>query len=164
MIAFLYAKLSDLSNFKLILGMCLIKVSVSFGLQRIAQSYFQEENFINTSLEGLEIGEIFLIAVIISPLIETFLFQFLLIEFIILLFSFIKIRGGRLISVLVSSSLFAATHPYSFIYLFSALISGLMYGTFYLVAKSKKGLNGFSVVYIVHSFYNLIVFLANEYY
>jgi len=164
MIASLYEKLSEVSNFKLILGMCLIKVSFSFGLQWISKSYFQNQDFINTSLEGLEIGEIFLIVVILGPLIETFLFQFVLIELIILLFKSIKIRGGQVIAVLVSSFLFAATHPYSFIYLFSALISGLMYGIFYLISKRKKGLNGFSVVFIVHSFYNLIVFLTNEYF
>lgn len=164
MIALLYLKLLELSKWKLVLGMCIIKVSVSFGLQWISQSYFQNEDFINTSLEGLSKSEIFLIVVVLGPFFETLLFQFFLIEFIIFLFRSIKIRGGRVSSVLVSSFLFAATHPYSFIYLVSALISGLMYGFFYLISKEKKGLNGFATVFAVHSFYNLIVFLTNEYF
>lgn len=163
MIASLRVKLLEISNWELVLTMCIIKVSVSFGLQYISQSYFEEEDFINTSLEGLEIGEIFLLTVIIGPLIETFLFQFLIIELVLLSFRKIKIRGGEFLAVLLSSILFATTHPFSFIYLFSAFISGIIYGIFYLIAKNRMGLNGFLVVFIVHSFYNLIVFFMNEF-
>jgi len=163
MLTYLYDKLSRINNFKLILVMCLIKVSVSFALQLISKSYFQNQDYINTSLEGMGTGVIFLIVVILGPLIETLLFQFLLIELVILLFKSIKIRGGQFIGVLVSSFLFAAAHPYSFIYLLSAFLSGVIYGFFYIISKNRKGLNGFLVVYIVHSFYNLIVFLTNEY-
>lgn len=79
MLTYLYDKLSRINNFKLILVMCLIKVSVSFTLQLISKSYFQNQDYINTSLEGMGTGVIFLIVVILGPLIETLLFQFLLI-------------------------------------------------------------------------------------
>jgi len=76
------------------------------------------------------LGEIFFYTVLLGPLFETFVFQYLIIN-ILLFFNF---KYG--IIVLISSVCFALDHSYNVVYVAFAFISGLFYASYYMYLKS----------------------------
>lgn len=156
--------INNLSNLKVIALMCAFKATLSLLISLIANLFLKEQDFINSSLEGFEVGEIFVIVVFLAPLLETFLFQFIFIELIIFIFQYFKIQKGEYFAILISSIVFSSTHNFSTFYMFNSLVSGLIYGWFYVFSKNKKGLNGFVTVFTVHSFSNLVAFFFNEFF
>jgi membrane protease YdiL (CAAX protease family) len=153
--------IEKLSVFKIIALMCAFKVFVSLFINLIGQIFLESQDFDNSSLDGLEGVGLFIVVVILAPLLESLLFQFIIIEAIILIFSYLKIKQDEVVAVIISSIFFSLTHTYSHFYLFISFIGGLILGSFYIFAKNKKGMNGFLTVFIVHSFSNLITFLIN---
>jgi len=96
--------------------------------------------------------EEFFTAVVFAPLIETLIFQYAFISYILG-----KWSNAYLVSCFVTASLFGLSHFYSPEYVFKTFISGLLFGTLYLVIV-KKNRNAFIVVAIAHSLYNFIGF------
>jgi hypothetical protein len=99
--------------------------------------------------------EAFIIAVFLAPLIETLIFQYSIIS------SFLEKRPKAfLFACIFSALLFGLSHFYSSVYILKTFISGLLFGTLYLVVSQKKQ-NAFIAVVIAHALYNLIVFCGN---
>ena len=98
--------------------------------------------------------EIFILSVIAGPLLETFLFQYLIIE-ILYKFKKINVRGILIISALA----FSLIHNYNFIYILVTFVSGLIYASYYLYLKIKKKKFPFLYVLALHSLYNFSVFI-----
>lgn len=96
--------------------------------------------------------EEFFTAVFFAPLIETLIFQYALISYILS-----KWSNAFLLSCIVTAILFGLSHIYSPEYILKTFLSGLLFGTLYLVAFKKKT-NAFIVVAVAHSIYNFIVF------
>jgi membrane protease YdiL (CAAX protease family) len=102
---------------------------------------------------------IFILVVILGPLVETFIFQFGVIE----LFALInKSRFIKVIALFVSSFLFGLSHSSSLEYIIKGTISGFLFSSCYLLAKERKDISPFVLVFIVHASSNLFVFIINE--
>lgn len=152
---------SSWSIFKTIAFICIFKAFLSSAISLIAQYFLPKSSFNNASLEGFESYELFLIVVVLAPLIETFLFQYLVIELILWAFSYLKIEYGEIVALIISTILFCITHNFSYFYLFNSFISGFIYSITYIIAKNKKDMNPFWTVFIIHSFSNLTTFVLN---
>lgn len=99
-----------------------------------------------------------LIAVIAVPLIETLLFQSLIIEIIC---KVIKRPGKNIIiAVVVSSVAFAFNHTYSTLYVIYTLCGGIIYALAYYFGRYRKE-GGIILVFLLHSFDNLLISLYN---
>lgn len=99
-----------------------------------------------------------IIAVLLAPIIETTIFQALIIEIV---FKFIKRpRLNIWIAILASSTAFALNHTYSFWYIFITFIAGVILALAYYLGKYRKE-GAFILVFIIHSMYNLLTSLYN---
>jgi membrane protease YdiL (CAAX protease family) len=101
-----------------------------------------------------------LIAIIVAPLIETLLFQALIIE---ITCRFIKRpRKNIWISVIASSVAFALSHTYSISYIFITFLAGIILALAYYLGRYRKE-GAVVLVFVIHSVYNLITSLYNMY-
>ncbi len=108
-----------------------------------------------------------LIAVIVVPIIETLLFQSLIIEVICKII--MRPRRNICIAVFASSLAFALNHTYSISYVIFAFFAGIIYALAYYLGRYRKE-GAIILVFILHamdnlsaSLYNMfIIILANE--
>lgn len=117
----------------------------------IASKLYREEG-INKGFIGFSGPlEEFFISVLFAPVLETYLFQFLPIEYI-------KKKFGKYnIGIGCSTILFAIAHTYNLIYFANALVAGFLFAYFYCIMKIYKSYPVFWLI-ILHSIYNLLVF------
>jgi len=111
------------------------------------------------TLSGIKL---FLLVVLAAPLLETLLFQTLVIEAIYSLFPKLDLTFLVVLSVISSASLFSLNHLHDVRYAVFGFGLGLIFSSSYLLAK-LKGFNAFLVVCVAHSCNNLFVFLIGEY-
>lgn len=107
--------------------------------------------------ENTSLTEIFFLTVIFGPLVETFLFQYLIIE---ILYRFKKIKCE--IILFVSALTFSLNHDYNITYIFITFISGLIYASYYLYLKMENKKFPFLYILGMHSLYNFIVFILDD--
>jgi len=94
-------------------------------------------------------------AVFLVPLIETAVFQ-LLVIFLLLRFT----RFSLWTVVSISALLFAATHHYSVFYIIYALWGGFIFATVFIACLQKKGYGlAFWTVVLIHALHNSFSFL-----
>ena len=89
----------------------------------------------------------------LAPLLETFFFQYLLIDGL-------KWKVSKNYLIVISACLFGLSHFYSIPYMIKTFIIGLVFGVCYLNWLKEKP-NSFMVTASVHSLYNLIVFVVD---
>jgi uncharacterized protein len=104
--------------------------------------------------------EQFFLAVIFTPIVETIIFHFMLLELLLFLFKNAKYKEYWV--VLISAIPFSLSHFYSTHYIIYSFFAGIILSTAYLVARKKEMLP-FAVVFIIHACYNLISFTYNNY-
>lgn len=107
-------------------------------------------------IEELSLIQIFIIIVIIAPLIETFIFQYLIIEF---LFRFKKIKIN--IIILVSALAFGSAHYYDLIYVLVTCVGGFIYASYYLYLKIKGIKFPFLYICSLHALWNFLLFILS---
>lgn len=100
--------------------------------------------------------EEFFLVVFFAPLLETLIFQYSIISYIL-----DKRPNAYLFSCIFSATLFGLSHFYSPEYILKTFFSGLLFGTLYLVVQNKNK-NAFFVVAVTHSVYNLIIFFLRQ--
>lgn len=150
-------RILHLSNKKFILhslfwGLCL---SIVLGM---ISGMINEESLRIDFLEKKGLLEIFLLTVIAGPLIETLIFQYVVIE------TGLKIidKQKNFILILVSALVFGISHFYSFLYVSLAFILGIYFGCIYVLSKEKEGINAFILVTIVHANINFCAFIIED--
>jgi len=99
-----------------------------------------------------------LIAVIVAPLLETLLFQSLIIEIICKIIK--RPRRNIYIPVIASSLAFALNHTYSLSYVIFAFFVGIIYALAYYLGRYRKE-GGIILVFILHAMDNLAASLYN---
>lgn len=99
-----------------------------------------------------------LIAVIVAPLLETLLFQSLIIEIICKIIK--RPRKNICIAVMVSSLAFALNHTYSLSYFIITLGAGMILAVAYYLGRYRKE-SAIILVALIHSIYNLSSTLYN---
>lgn len=92
---------------------------------------------------------------IIIPLIETFIFQYLIIEYV---GNIKKFKDKKFLIAVISAVAFSLSHYYNAFYIFYSFILGLFLAYTYILYKNK-GKNPFIVVMILHALRNLITTL-----
>ena len=90
---------------------------------------------------------------ILAPLIETIIFQYLI-------FEILKHRVKKGYIILISAVLFGLSHFYSWEYVLNTFIIGLVLAFAYGSWKNIK-IHPLIVVFFVHMFYDLILFFVN---
>ena len=106
---------------------------------------------------NLSLAEIFILTVIIAPLIETFIFQYLIIEF---LFRFKKIKVN--IIILISVLAFGCSHYYNLIYVLVMCVVGFIFASYYLYLKIKEIRYPFLYICSLHALCNFLVFILDD--
>jgi lipoprotein signal peptidase len=99
---------------------------------------------------------ILFLTVIIAPLLETFVFQYLIIEILY------KLKINDEIIIWVSALAFSLSHYYNFIYILAILFPGFLFSSFYLYLKKSKYKSPFLAVILLHAISNFIVFVIND--
>lgn len=100
----------------------------------------------------------FFIVVIAGPIIETFIYQYLIFKLYFYLFN--KTSSNIVVSILVSSVLFSLSHNYNYFAIVSTFLSGLVLGYTYFFANNRY-IPPFWCVTIIHSIHNLYGLLVN---
>lgn len=100
----------------------------------------------------------FLITIIVAPLIETLLFQSLIIELVCKLFK--RPRRNLYISVTASSVAFALSHSYSICYIIITFLAGIILALAYYLGRYRKE-SPIVLVFVIHAVYNLLTLVYN---
>ncbi|TAF67934.1 MAG: CPBP family intramembrane metalloprotease [Cytophagales bacterium] len=147
--------LLQLNLFSLILCSSLFITLNTFLLSRIVA-------FFDIAVNGPKfesMSQEFILVVVAAPIVETFIFQILIFELLLMVVG--KSRKG--IALFMSAFLFGLSHYYSWIYVVSASLTGLVLGYVYIIVVEKKISPLWTVwsVPFVHSLVNLYVFLLS---
>jgi len=95
----------------------------------------------------------FLLLVIVAPVLETIIFQFLILEFF---------RLGRInpsIAISISGLAFGSVHyfnSYCFFEFAATTLTGVLWAYFYMITKERKGVSAFLLIVSIHAFENLL--------
>jgi uncharacterized protein len=103
-------------------------------------------------MAGLNLIQKIAYASILVPVIETFLFQVIIINLVMKCTFF---KNIKLISILVSAFFFGLSHNYNLAYEINAFISGLILGYAYIFSK-RRGDSPFFITAFIHGLKNLI--------
>ena len=154
----LFDKLKRVSPIPLFFVIFILK-SVFYVITSFFATLYDPEIANTNIFEGLNLSlaETFTITVIIGPLIETFIFQYLIIEF---LFRFKKIKLN--IIILVSALTFGFTHYYNLIYVLVICVGGFIYASYYLYLKIKSIKSPFIYIFSLHALWNFLVFILDD--
>lgn len=106
--------------------------------------------------KSMSLNEIFVLSVIFAPLIETFLFQYLIVEIL----SRLKMNFNAII--VISAITFSLIHYYNFIYILVTFLSGVIYATYYVYLKFEKQKSPFMYIFALHALYNFTVFILDD--
>src|SRR5690606_23426995 len=104
--------------------MCVFKFTFSFFLMLAVIEFFNFENINDSYLQNIDVSNLFVLVVVIGPLIETFLFQFLVIEGIVLFLKTLSSKPVYVIAILTSAIFFALAHSLGFFNIILAFFSG----------------------------------------
>ena len=120
-------------------------------------------NFFDSSLIETELNtanfsllEIFFVTVLIGPVLETFIFQFLIIEILLKL----KIKNNLII--LISTLAFSLSHNYNLIYILLIIFPGILYSTYYLFLKIENQKTPFLNIFLLHLLSNFVSFILDD--
>tara|TARA_R110001583_G_C5514211_1_gene397004 strand:- start:71 stop:556 length:486 start_codon:yes stop_codon:yes gene_type:complete len=136
-------------NFILINFITLLLIVTPF----IFLKYFLNISSINTIMANSSNLKQFFVGVILGPIIETLIFQILVIKLVLI------ITNKKSIVIFSSAFIFGLTHYFSFFYFTYAFTVGLFFAYLYFLSELKK-INPFLTLLIVHSLYNLLIFLS----
>jgi membrane protease YdiL (CAAX protease family) len=140
---------------KLILLTLIVRLIFSLVVSYFAELY---DIRINTNaLKFDSIKEELFFVVIAGPIVETFLCQYFLINLIISLTRFLFKKESISLAIFISALIFGLGHQYNYMYMALTFISGLLYGTFFVIIKYRKQ-DAFTCTTIVHALYNLFAF------
>lgn len=169
MISLLHTQKADLINIYMEIKIFFLKInriiflSVSSVITTILSliiSYLlfiihPNENDIGFTSEKITVEII--VSILIAPVIETAFFFtsiFLIIKYL---------KKNMLYFVIISSILFGLSHYYSVDYIFYSSFIGIILSIFYIISEKRKQGNGFLDIVIIHSFYNLIIFIGRHF-
>jgi uncharacterized protein len=138
----------DIKKIKIFAILFISVASIKFLISYIFFIFMASTNASNFKFEN-RFHE-FITVLILAPLIETYLFQHLVLSRLL--------KYNYLLSVVVSSLMFSLVHLYSAKYFIYAFASGLTYSVSYIIAYRSR-LNPFLFVWSTHFSYNLFVFL-----
>ena len=148
-------KLEDKKFIQLFFLILLFKIINGYVFTYINHRFFKLENAI---FEELSEKEMFFLAIVLAPIIETLIFQL----FLYRLLDKTRINNMPIIIILMSFA-FSQAHWYHWLYVVAAFINGIFLNYFYLYTYKKKNeLIAVLLTIVLHSSYNLFGFLFVE--
>jgi len=145
--------INNLTMFKLIVYSFLFLEVFIVLPYLIIINYFKIETG-GADLSGKSIITIYFIGVIFVPLLETLIFQTVIINLVKKAFPKLPI-----ISIIISSVLFGLSHFYSIAYILYTILMGIIFAYSYILSQ-KKEYNPFLVVFSIHALHNLTTFIV----
>lgn len=143
-----------LSTFKFIIAMVLFSFLVVIPFIPLFSLY---EKYIGQmggpdNIKTISVISTVIAGSILGPIVETFIFQYGIIEIL----SSIKFFNKKnIIIAIISSLIFGFSHTYSWLYIFYGFTIGLVFAYSYLTYK-KKNFSAFGVVFLIHCIRNTI--------
>lgn len=137
------------------LSFVLLFLALSFLIVAISLLIYAPDSTGADFLHKKHPAELFLSTCIFAPLIETMVFQTLIIA---LARNFISKKIG--IQVFISALLFSLIHFYSIWYIVFAFLIGLIFATGYVIYQRNSEIKAFAAIACVHFLRNLISFIA----
>jgi len=109
------------------------------------------------------IVDVMIVTLIVAPLYETLIFQYLILKLPFRLFKLKKTKSNILILCIISSLFFGSQHYQNIGYMIFACIIGIYLAfTFaYVEFQSENKMNGYRLVAVIHFFINSIAFSLN---
>lgn len=134
----------------------LLDNTLVISLSLIANSFNSElmDNFSS----DFSLTEVFVLSIIIGPIIETFIFQFLIIEILY------KFKLNYYLISLLSALAFGFSHSYNYFYILVMILLGWLYAIYYIYLKENKKKFPFLVILSLHALSNIISFLIDDIY
>ena len=139
-------------------------LSFAIFLFNIQSSWFISK-FIGVKLGKLivfnSLEEEFFLVVIIAPIIETILFQYLIINQV-----YVSYNGKykKMIAIAISAICFGLLHLYHFYYFVLATIGGFFFAYFFCYfKKTTNSISAIAYIAIIHSLSNFYVFLIKTF-
>ncbi|WP_113651509.1 CPBP family intramembrane glutamic endopeptidase [Pedobacter namyangjuensis] len=114
-------------------------------------------NYINpdltsTTIDFDSLAEEFIIVVVVAPILETIIFQYIVIE------TLTRFKIMPIICVFISGILFGMAHWYNLIYVVVLTIVGFIFAYYYLALRHQNPVNKLVLVTLLHALSNLIAF------
>lgn len=147
-----------LNKLRLFLFSFLFLLFITFLLSYIGNMIGGDETFVNDLVQDKGLITGFVSIVLIAPILETFLFQFIVIELCYL----IKIRSIKYVAISLSALLFALIHFYNLIYFIAALVIGVGFAFCYTVFRKYGVKFAFWGIVLIHALINLVSFLLDD--
>lgn len=147
-------RLQTKSNLRLFLFFllieCVYSIVVSFGVNWINPGLSDN----NTNDWGML--EKFFLKVVLAPILETLIFQALIIELLL----YYQVRA--LYSIPIAAAIFAAAHYYNPVYAIVTSFAGLLYAYYYYILQKRN--KGMAILWVtlLHAAWNFIAFLNND--
>lgn len=116
-----------------------------------------DKGVINKGTEDMSVLNLLIVTVIIAPLFETLFFQYGIIKIL----TYINPKT-KYIAIFLSALLFSLIHWFGITYIIYTFLMGIFFGFLYFTTL-KKGLIPYWVIVLIHSLYNLTVFIFNGY-
>jgi hypothetical protein len=129
----------------------LYTLSASYIVNSINPNFI---NIINNDSRSLFVT--FLGSVIFAPLIETFIFQYLIIETL----RYFKINKN--VIIWFSCLVFTISHSYNLVYMLLIIFPGYLYSKYYIFLKDNRRNSPFLAIYFLHLLSNLFVFILDD--
>ena len=103
----------------------------------------------------------FIMVVFIAPIIETIIFQYLIINQVYISYNG---KNHKIIAIIISSITFGLIHLYNLYYFIVGTIIGvLLASSFYYFKEKTNNFNAIFYVFLIHSLSNLYVFLIKSF-
>lgn len=100
------------------------------------------------------IGFAFLALVIVAPIFETLLVQFLVLELLH------KLKISASVSILIAAVIFGALHYYNIWYILTTVISGFVFAYYYMALRPQGKWNKILLLIALHAMANMVAFFS----
>jgi len=138
----------------------LIGLLIDFAMNMIVEYFIPvDDSAVVTFLSDVGIMGGLLYGVIFLPIIETAIFQALIIVISRYLLSKINVRH-YIFPVLISASVFGLSHCYNLAYVVAAFVAGCIYAFFYILSGKREECP-IIVIAIMHALHNLAAFFQD---
>lgn len=154
-----YKKYSELNIVLFILLNVTLLMLICVAIQKLPFAEALRNPDANNIFEDSSIVSAFFIIVILVPLLETLVFQALIIRLTFLILNRFKIIKP-IIAVIFSSALFALNHPYSMTYVLTTFFIGIVLAMSYIIIIKRK-YSAILITFLIHSLYNMIPFIRD---
>jgi len=144
-----------LNKIKFLLLMCSTFLMLSILTSSVIELIITEIDISIPFLKGATLGRIFFYSVVIAPLIETLVFQYIILDF--LPWTMPEKNIYKWIAIIMSAALFGLSHYYSLEYIIYGTVMGLFLAITYVIAKFKN-LSAFFTIWLIHTIINLLAF------